>query len=56
MGDKNNLVNLFFVDASNYDNKFGDEESSDTTRKSDKEDSDMSPLEGDKEESDMPRL
>ena len=56
MGDQYTLVNLFFVDAYNYDKKFENEEPSDTTRKSDKEDSDMSALEGYKEESDMPRL
>ena len=52
MGNKYNPVNLLFVDAYNYNNKFENEAPSDTTRKSD---SDMSPLDGDKEESEMPR-
>ena len=56
VGDKYNLVNLFFAGAYNYDHKFENEELPDTVTKSDKEYSDMSPLEGDKEESDMPQL
>ena len=56
MGNKYNPVNLLFVDAYNYNNKFENEAPFDSRRKSDKEDSDMSPLEGDKKESEMPRL
>ena len=50
LSDKYDPVNFFFVDAYHYDNWFENEESTDTTRKSDKEESDMSPLEGEEEE------
>ena len=50
LGDKYQLVNIFFVDAYNYYNWFENEELPDTTRKSDKEKSDILPLEGDEEE------
>ena len=50
LGNKYDPVNLFLVDAYNYDNWFENEEQSDTTRKSDKEEFDMSSLENDKEE------
>ena len=56
LGDKYDPVNLFLVDAYNYDNWFENEELADTRRKIVKEESDMPPLEGDKEESDMPLL
>ena len=56
LGDKYDPKNLFLVDDYNYDNWLENEESTETTRKSDKEESDMPPLEGDEEESDMPPL
>ena len=45
LGDKYDPVNLFLVDAYNYDNWFENEESADTRRKIVKEESDMPLLE-----------
>ena len=52
--DKYDPVNLFLVDADNYDNWFENEEWADSARKIDEEESDLPALEGDEEESDMP--
>ena len=51
--DKYDPVNLFLVDADNYDNWFENEEWADSARKIEEE-SDLPALEGDEEESDMP--
>ena len=50
MDDKYDPVDLFLVDAYNYDNSFENGKPTNTTRKSDKEESDIPPLEDDKEE------
>ena len=50
LGDKYDRVNLFLVDACNYNNWFENKELPDVTKKSDEEESDIPPLEGDEEE------
>ena len=50
LDDKYDRVNLFLVDACNYNNWFENKELPDMTKKSDEEESDIPPLEGDEEE------